>query len=198
MSSILIDHNVLDSHEKYESEKSVLNSSGRFKWSTLDSATMSQLPKEKQRLPPQSSTTVPSGPRSGAASSVANPTKALNLFHRPNDNMFQKASGERVTRQTKEHNTFQHSADKFQKSAECRGPESSLPEETFLHLDSCVYSDAIQGPLAGTLEGILNVMLFLESFPRTLKYSSKDPTGKAGETHEMKRAVAVASNRRKI
>ncbi|KAL3243809.1 hypothetical protein MRX96_047365 [Rhipicephalus microplus] len=195
MSSILIDHNVLGSHEKHESEKSVQNSPGRFKWSTLDSATMSQLPKEKQRLPPRSSTTVPSGPRRSAASAIATPisTEALNLFHRPNDNIFQKASGERVTRQTKQPNTFQHSADKLQKSAECRGPESSLPEETFLHLDSCVYSDASQALLAGTLEGIRNVMLFLESFPRTSKYSRKDPTEKAGETHEMKPAVAVAS-----
>ncbi|KAL3218149.1 hypothetical protein MRX96_031712 [Rhipicephalus microplus] len=195
MSSILIDHNVFGSHEKHESEKSVLNSPGRFKWSTLDSATMPQLPKKKQRLPPRSSTTVPSDPRRSTASSVASPvsTEALNLFYRPNDNQFQKASEERVTRQTKEPNTFQHSANKLQKSAECRGPESSLPEETFLHLDSCVYSDASQAPLAGTLEGIRNVVLFLESFPRTSKYSSKDPTEKAGETHEMKRAVAVVS-----
>ncbi|KAL3217685.1 hypothetical protein MRX96_050965 [Rhipicephalus microplus] len=116
MSSILIDRNVLSSHEKHESEKSVLTPTGRFKWSTLDSATMSQLPKEKQRLLPQSSTTVPSGPRRSAASSVASAisTEALNLFHQPNDNIIQKASGERVTRQIKEAKTFQHSADKLQ------------------------------------------------------------------------------------
>ncbi|KAL1469411.1 hypothetical protein MTO96_025089 [Rhipicephalus appendiculatus] len=194
MPSILIDYNVLDTHKEPESEKSVLNPSGSLKSSTLDSASSTpSLHKEGKQLPPESSAAIPSGLRRSTASSVSShvSTEAPSVLRRPYENQFQKASGERVIRQTKEPKPYQHGADALQQSTKRTSPESSSPQETFVRAASCVYSDVDRAPIAGTLDEILNVMLFLESFPRTSKYRNKDSTKEAGEIHEIKRPVAV-------
>ncbi|KAL1479423.1 hypothetical protein MTO96_051850 [Rhipicephalus appendiculatus] len=200
MPSILIDQNVLGTHKEPVSERSVLNPSGRFKWSAPESASlMPSLQKDGKRLPPESSSAIPSGLRCSTASSVASHvnTETPSVLRRPYDNQLQKASGERVIRQTKEPKSYQHSADELQQSTKCADPESSLPQETFVRSPSCVYSDVDRAPIAGTLDEIRNVMLFLESFPRTSKYCNKDSTQEAGEIHETKRAVAVTSEQAK-
>ncbi|KAL1479425.1 hypothetical protein MTO96_051848 [Rhipicephalus appendiculatus] len=113
MPSILIDQNVLGTHEEPESEKSVLNPSGRFKWSAPESASlMPSLQKDGKRLPPESSSAIPSGLRCSAPSSVASHvnTETPSVLRRPYDNQLQKASGERAIRQTKEPKSYQHSA----------------------------------------------------------------------------------------